>query len=833
MPLPIRMASAPGRGLAYPESIRQTPTPSRALSRRRISAGHAPHALHGGLHGAIIESPLLQRMEPMPLSRRRLLRTGMISGLTVAGGLGLAYTSRWLDDGDAVEKFGATTGDTTALNAWLKIGPDGRIVCGVHRAEMGQGVSTSLPMLLAEELDADWSQVTYEFTPVDKDYFNFGILLRGQPLGPVEDRFLAGLGTGLIREVFHQLGLCLTISSSSIIDGWDTLRQAGAEARGLLVAAAAQRWSVPSTRLVTANSRVRDPQTGQSASYGELVAQAARLRPTGRPVLKAPKDFRLLGRSLSRLDVPAKVTGTARFAIDTQLPGMLFGAVRHGPVAGAPIDRVDPGGALALRGVERVVRLGDRGVAVLARDTWTAQQAARLLVISANPGFPGPPDSPALAASYRAALDAEGPSAPPRSVFRDDEGVDAYLGAAPITATYQLPFLAHVCLEPMNCTALFATGRLTLWAPTQAPSLARDEAARVAGLPRERVTVITTLMGGGFGRRVEMDFILEATYAALAVPGRPVKLTWSREEDVRHDMYRPAAAGRVRGTLGADGRLAALDYALVSESVVASNFRRTPTPRGGDPAKDQSALGGALNACYPFPRMRMAYLPRNDGVPTGFWRSVSNSINPFLLESFMDELAFSAGVDPVALRLTHLEGLTEAQTVLRAAATLGRWGQPLPQGTGRRWGRGVAFLDCHDSLVATVVEVSVGDGGDLRVVRVACVVDCRTVIHPDGAEAQITGGILDGLNGALKSQITFRNGAVEQSNFHDYPWLRLGEVPDITVQLLPQGGRPGGVGEPGVPGVAPALANAIFAATGYRPRSLPVLTAEFSQQVRR
>lgn len=289
-------------------------------------------------------------MEPMPLSRRRLLRTGMISGLTVAGGLGLAYTSRWLDDGDAVEKFGATTGDTTALNAWLKIGPDGRIVCGVHRAEMGQGVSTSLPMLLAEELDADWSQVTYEFTPVDKDYFNFGILLRGQPLGPVEDRFLAGLGTGLIREVFHQLGLCLTISSSSIIDGWDTLRQAGAEARGLLVAAAAQRWSVPSTRLVTANSRVRDPQTGQSASYGELVAQAARLRPTGRPVLKAPKDFRLLGRSLSRLDVPAKVTGTARFAIDTQLPGMLFGAVRHGPVAGAPIDRVDPGGALALRG---------------------------------------------------------------------------------------------------------------------------------------------------------------------------------------------------------------------------------------------------------------------------------------------------------------------------------------------------------------------------------------------------------------------------------------------------------------------------------------------------
>jgi isoquinoline 1-oxidoreductase beta subunit len=374
----------------------------------------------------------------------------------------------------------------------------------------------------------------------------------------------------------------------------------------------------------------------------------------------------------------------------------------------------------------------------------------------------------------------------------------------------------------MNCTALFEAGRLTVWAPTQAPSIARDEAAKAAGIAPGQVEIRSTLMGGGFGRRAEMDFVIEAAHAAMAVPGRPVKLTWSREEDLRHDMYRPAATGRVRGVLGSDGRIAALDYTLASESVVASNFRRTPSARGGDAAKDKSALGGAFSPRYALPIARMAYVPRDDGIPTGFWRGVSNSINPFLLESFMDELAASASVDPVAFRLHHLEGLPAEQAVLRAAARLGRWGQPLPSVPGRRFGRGVAFFESHDSLVGQVVEVSVADDGALRVERVACVVDCRSVVHPAAAEAQITGGILDALNVALQGRITIRGGAVEQGNFNDYPWLRLADIPEIVVELLPQGGRPGGMGEPGVPGIAPALANAIFAATGQRLRTLPV-----------
>jgi len=755
----------------------------------------------------------------MPINRRHLLRAGILSGVAAGGGLGLLYARYRLDDGDARRKFGAGP-DEPVLNAWLRIGTDGRIVCGVHRAEMGQGVTTSLPMLLAEELDADWRHVRYEFTPVDKDYFNFGILLRGEPLGPVEGRFWARTATGLIRAAFHQLGMGLTISSSSTVDAWDTLRRAGAEARAMLVAAAADRWSVPAARLTTAASVVTDPVTGRTATYGELAEAAAVRRPPGNVALKSPASFRLLGRSLPRLDVPAKVTGEARFAIDTVLPGMLFGVVRHAPRVGGRIGRVDDRAARATPGVIDVLRLGDRAVAVLAGDTWTARRGAAGLALEPHADDRVQPDTAVTTAAYRQALDAPG-----ASVFLDHDDLPAALGPAPLVATYELPFLAHACLEPMNCTAHFEPGaipRLTVWAPTQAASIARDEAAKAAGLPPAQVEIRTTLMGGGFGRRAEMDFVVEAAQAAVAMPGRPVKLTWTREEDIRHDMYRPAATGRVRGALDARGRLAALDYRLVSESVVASNFGRTPTARGGEAAKDRSALGGALGHLYTVPVSRMAYVPREDGIPTGFWRSVSHSINPFLLESFMDELASLAGTDPVAFRLAHLAGQPGAQAVLRAAARLGGWDQPLPAVPGARYGRGVAFTTSHGTLVAHVIQVRVADGGALRVERVACAVDCGTLIHPDAVEAQVTGSILDGLNAALQGRITLRDGAVEQGNFDDYPWLRLAQVPEIRVELLPSGGRPGGVGEPALPGVAPALANAIFAATGMRIRSLPV-----------
>jgi isoquinoline 1-oxidoreductase beta subunit len=759
---------------------------------------------------------LVSILTSMQITRRALLWTGLAAG----GGLGVFIARKRLDDGDVLAKFGDPDPAVSTLNAWLRIATDGSITCGVHRAEMGQGVTTSLPMLLAEELDADWRGVRYVFTPVDSDYFNFGILLRGRPLGPVEDRFWAGVGTDVIREVFHQLGMGVTISSSSTVDAWDALRLAGAQARAQLVAAAATRWSAPAGRLLVADSVVTDPETGRRAGFGDLAADAAGLPPARDVPLKAAQNFKLLGRSLPRLDIPEHVTGSARYALDTRLPGLLHGAVKHAPSVNGRIDAVRDTAARALPGVEAIVPLGERAVAVLATDTWTAFRAAALLEIDELPDARAP-DTPDLERAYRTAL-----GSGTASVFRDDEAVAAAFavaGARTFDAVFDLPFLAHVCMEPMNCAAHVDRGRLRVWAPTQAPSIARDEAAKAAGLPPEQVDIVQMRLGGGFGRRAEMDFVVQAVQAAMAVPGRPVQLAWSREEDVRHDMYRPAASGRVRGVLGVDGLIAALDYRLVSESVVASNHQRTPTARGGEAAKDRSALGGAFEPPYAIPALRMAYVPRDDGIPTGFWRSVSSSINPFLLESAVDELALLAGSDPVMFRLAHLAERPDAQNVLRAVAELGQWAVPIPATAGRRSGRGVAFIESHDSLVGTVIEVSVGDASDLVIERISCVADCRTVIHPGNVEAQITGGILDGLAAALTGRITLRDGRVEQGNFNDYPWPRLGDVPPIAVQLLPQGGRPGGVGEPGVPGVAPALCNAIFAATGIRIRSLPVL----------
>lgn len=755
----------------------------------------------------------------MAISRRAIL----LSGLAAGGGLAVWAVARRLDDGDAAAKFAASTPEAVALNAWVKIDAAGIVTCGVHRAEMGQGVSTALPMLVAEELDLDWGRVRFEFTPVDRDYYNFGILLRGQPLGDTAGRPLAALGEGAIREAFHALGMSMTISSSSVVDAWDTVRLAAATARGMLRAAAARRWQVPAARLETFRGQVVDPATGRSADYGELAAAAAREEPPADVRPKDPAAFRLLGTSPPRLDLPAKVAGSARFGVDAVLPGLLHATVRHSPLLGTRIAAVDNASEVsAMPGVEGVVRLGERAVAVVARDTWSALRGAARLSLKPEPTDTPPPDTGAMLAAWRAALDDPDPAR-----LREEGDVVAALAAAGgpgVEAEYELPYLAHLCMEPMSCTALVEGGALTLWAPTQAESIARDVAAEVAGLSPARVTVHRTFLGGGFGRRAEMDFVRHAVAAAAAFPGRPVKLVYSREEDVRADMYRPAALARVRGALDASGRLAALDYRLVSQSVTASYFTRTPTPRGGDARKDGAALSGASELIYAgVPNLRFDFVPQDPGVPVGFWRSVGNSHNAFVVECFMDELAAAVGQDPVGFRLAHLDGRAAHQAVLREAARRAGWGTPLPPGRGR----GVALIQSHDSIVAQVIEVTAATAGEmlgeLRVERVVCVVDPRTVIHPDTVVAQMEGAIVDGLSAAIHGRVTIRGGAVEQGNFDDCRLLRLADTPPIEVYLLPQGGRPGGVGEPGLPAVAPALANAICNATGRRLRRLPLL----------
>lgn len=749
----------------------------------------------------------------MAISRRTII----LGSLAAGGGLAVWAIARRLDDSAAAARFAASTPGAKAVNAWVKIGAEGEVILGVHRAEMGQGVTTSLPMLLAEELDVDWQQVRFEFTPVDRAYYNFGPAQRTGPLAALE---AGSLAERIARDAFHAMGHAVTLGSASMLDAWDTVRGAGAAARAMLVAAAARRWAVPAARLQSFRGLVVDPVTGASLSYGEL-AEAAANEPVPRDLpLRDPARFRLVGTSPQRLDIPAKVTGEARYGIDTVLPGMLFAAVRHSPLVGTRIAGIDNAPEVSsLPGVSGVVRLGSTAVAVVAADSWTALRAAARLSLKPEPADRLALSGAAQAVSWRRALDDPDPA-----VFREEGDVATALQAgAVVEAVYEQPYLAHLCMEPMNCTARVDDSGVTLWVGTQAASIARDVAAQVAGVPAAKVTVHSSFLGGGFGRRAEMDFVRHAVGAARAWPGRPVKLLYSREEDVRADMFRPATVARARARLDAGGRIAVLDYVLASQSVAASYFRRTPTPRGGDARADAAAMSGAAKLPYTGIRhLRCAFQPRETGVPVGFWRSTGYSQNCFAIESFMDELAHAAGQDPLAFRLAHLDGRPKHQAVLREAARRAGWGQPLPAGQGR----GLAFIESHDSLVAQVVEVAVdadagGDKPGFRVLRVSCVIDPRVVIHPDTVVAQMEGGILDGLSAALYGRISIRGGVVEQGNFDDCRLLSLAETPEISVQLLPQGGRPGGVGEPGVPGLAPALANALFAATGRRLRSMP------------
>lgn len=747
----------------------------------------------------------------MPISRRALLLTGVAAG----GGLAVWYGANRLDDGNAARKFGASTPDLSPLNAWLKIAPDGRIVCGIHRVEMGQGVTTALPMMLAEELDADWDQVSFEFTPVDRDYFNFGMLENGRPLGPTEDSLLAAAGTAVIRRVFHAIGLIMTISSSSVIDAWDTLRPAGAAAREMLVAAAARRWNLPATSLRTEHSRVWNPATGESLGYGELAADAATEEPPANPAVKDPADWRISGRSLPRLDIPDKVTGHAEYVTDLRVPGLRFATVVHSPVAGGRIASFQGDAALAVPGVERVLPLGDRAVAVVATNTWAAFQGAKQVTVETAPGSGADGvDSARLFDDYRAAL-AE-PGAP---VFRDDGDVDAAFAAGDVLETeYRLAFVAHACMEPMSCMAFLQQGHLTVWAPSQSQSLAEDEAVRNSGLEREQVTVIQTLIGSSFGRRADMDYVQHAVHAAMAMPGTPVQILYSREEDVRQDMYRPAVLAKVRGALGADGRISALDYQAVSQSVVASFYARTPNSRGSNAERDGMMITAARTQAYDVPNLRVSTLPLDPGVPVGYWRSPGSSGISFIVEGFMDELAAAAGADPLEFRLRHLAKLPGHRAVLEATAEKAGWKQPLPPGQGR----GIALGDSCGALCGVAAEVTLRNR-ELTINRITCVMDLRRIINPDGARSQIEGSIVDGLAAALYGEITFKDGIAQQRNFHEYRFLRLADTPPVHVLLMASGGRPSGAGEPALPCVAPALAGAIHAAGGPRVLSLPIV----------
>jgi isoquinoline 1-oxidoreductase beta subunit len=678
-----------------------------------------------------------------------------------------------------------------ALNGWVKVGSDNTVTVMMSQAEMGQGAHTGLAMLLAEEMDAAWESVRLEQAPLDSIYNNQAMVIDSLPFEPGDNGLMKRSTVHVVRRVLREIaGIAGTGGSSSIKDQWLPLRQAGASARLMLIGAAAKAWNVRAAECTTDSGTVRHP-SGKSATYGELAAAAAQQPLPQDPPLKTPAQFRLVGTGLRRLDNQAKITGTAAFAIDALPPGLLYASIRMCPTIGGKVASFNAAPALALSGVRKVVAVDPvagsmggtgtiaGGVAVIADTPWHAMRALESVAVEWDHGAAASLSSQSIFAAIAHALDTREGSAH----LQRGDATQALKGAAKtITAEYRVPFLAHATMEPMNCTVQFANGAATVWAATQAPGMARDAVAKVLGIDAGKVDIRVPFLGGGFGRRFLSDCIIQAAHLARATDGAPVQLIWSREEDITHDFYRPAFIARCEGGFDSAGKLIA--WTLTSAG---SNM--------GAPSFIGASSEGAANTPYHLPNMRFAHAAVESPVTMGIWRSVANSQNAFFIESFVDELAASAGLDPLALRTTLLAGDTRALRVLNRAAQLSGWGTPPVAPDGTRRARGLALHRCFRSIVAQVAEVSVTPEREIRVHRVTCVIDCGVAVNPNLIRQQIEGGMIFGLSAALHGQITLEKGQVQQSNFHDYVPLRMSECPDIHTEIIADGTTPGGVGE--------------------------------------
>jgi isoquinoline 1-oxidoreductase beta subunit len=694
---------------------------------------------------------------------------------------------------------------TTALTPYLRIDAQGITVI-TPRAEMGQGVQSTLAALIAEELDLPWNGMRIEHGPPAPAYYNEAGVTEGVPFSPLDHGTAAAMMRGTMSVMAKFLAMQFTGGSSSMPDAFDKLRQAGAAARWALVQAAAEQWKLPAGDLKTRDGAVLAPD-GRQLAYTALAPAAALLKLPASVPLKPREQWRLLGKPAPRLDMVAKSTGTAAFAIDVIEPDMVFAAVRKNPALEAPLKSFDPAPAMAMKGVLKAVEIPG-GVAVIADNTWHAMQAVRAVKCEwAAPGHA--PSTAALVEHIAAAFDDKHED----SQLRKQGAVDTALqGAKALEAEYLAPFLAHAPMEPPTAVAHLHGGRLDLWAGTQMPTLAREQAAKLAGIDPVQVHLHVTPMGGSFGRRLETDFIEQAVRLALAMPGKPVKLTWSREEDLTQDAYRPAAVARLRGATDG-GKATALDVRVASLSVLASQGGRAGLAM---PGPDKLIADGTYEQPYGIPNYRATAYRAPASIPVSSWRSVGNSFNGFFMESFIDELAHQAGADPVAFRLALLTHEPSRQ-VLQAAADLAGWGRPLPEGRGR----GVAYHLSFGVPVAEVVEVTQTPAG-IRIDRVCVAADVGIALDPRNIEAQLQGAVIFGLGAAMAGEITFQDGAVQQRNFHQFDSMRMHQAPRIEVKVLQTGGPIRGIGEPGVPPAAPALANAIFNATGQRIRELPL-----------
>ena len=707
------------------------------------------------------------------VSRRLVLK----AGAAIGGGLMIGW--RW-------ESSAAAAADDAILfapNAFVRIDRQGKVSIVSPMAEMGQGVYTALPMLVAEELDADMRNVTVEHSPPsDKLYGN---------------AFLGGVQT--------------TGNSSSIRAFYFPLRQAGAVARAMLVAAAAEKLNVDASALITEPGFVVEAAGKRRIAYGELTDAAAKMPIPTDVKLKDPSAFRIVGTPAKRLDVAGKVDGTAVFGIDVKLPGMQIATVAASPVFGGTLASLDEAAALKVPGVHQVAKL-DNAVAVIAEHYWAAKKGLE----AANPKFDDGPNASLTTADVVAALAKA--SERQGAVAKNEGDVASALAnaATKVEATYEAPFLAHATMEPMNCTVEVTADGCDIWVGTQIPTVAQQAVAQTLGLKQEAVRLHNHLLGGGFGRRLEYDFIVQAALIAKQAK-QPVKVVWSREEDIQHDMYRPYYYDRLSAGLNEEGMPIAWSHRIVGSSIMARFF-----PPAFKDGIDPDAVDGAVDMPYAIANKRVEYVREEPpGIPTAFWRGVGPTHNVYVIESFIDELAAIAKKDPVDYRRAMLGNNPRALHVLNRAAEIAGWGKPI---AGRR-GRGVCVHNTFGSFMSQVAEVTVSKSGEVHVDRVVCVVDTGVAVNPDIIVAQMQSGIIFGITAALWGEITLKNGRVEQTNFTDYKMLRINEAPIIDVEVVKSSADPGGIGEPGTTSLAPAVLNAVYAATGVRLRKLPINAA--------
>ncbi|MBP6900718.1 MAG: xanthine dehydrogenase family protein molybdopterin-binding subunit [Burkholderiaceae bacterium] len=761
--------------------------------------------------------------------RHLLLGTAAAAGALVVG-WGLLPPRQRLQGGQPLP---AADGQWP-FNGWVRIGRDDQVGIVMARSEMGQGVHTALAMLLAEELDADWARVRSEAAPVDAIYNNLATVVDGLPFHPDDDGWVKRLAGWLTAKTMREIGLMVTGGSSSIKDAWMPMRQAGASARAMLMAAAAQRWQVPAADCRTEAGRVLHAASGRSASYGELAEAAAALPlpATDGLVLKTPDQWRLIGRSQPRREAASKHDGTARFGIDALQPGQRFASLVLNPQLGGaapPFDAAALRGQAGVRALVGVPALhgASGGVAVVADTPWQALRAARGL--AGTLAWPDGPakglDSAGIGRQLQAALEPGAGFA----YFKTGDAEAALAGAArTVEARYEAPLLAHATLEPQNATVLYQPEqrRATVWAPTQVPGLARWAAAQVLGLESEQVTLHVTLLGGGFGRRLDVDFVAQAAAVAKTQPGVPVQSFVSREQDQTHDFYRPPCVAHWRAGLDAQGRLLGLQVLSAGPSIVQQFLQRNfGLSEAMTVGPDKTTCEGAFDQAYEWPAARIAHRIVPLPVPVGFWRSVGHSHQAFFKECFIDECAAAAGRDPLDFRLDLLQRHPRQAAVLRLAAAQAGWGQaPAAAPDGAKAARGLALHQSFGSIVAQVAEVSLdpADAKRIRVHRVVVAIDCGVVVHPDMVRQQMEGSIVQALGTALHGEITLADGRVQQSNFHDQPLLRASDCPRIETHIVASAHPPEGVGEPGLPPLAPAVANALATLTGQRVRRLPL-----------